>query len=114
MKEIDVLGDYESAVDITEDTEIKVDFTYSVFWEEYESKRENPSRVRDYLKELFKITNQHRAILFLEQVGGANPSPYAIAIAIYIWLLLLYVKIVPYLTEYFYRYHSHIYIPSVV
>ena len=114
VKEIDVLGDYESAVDITEDTEIKVNFTYSVFWEEYESKRENPSRVRDYLKEIFKITNQHRAILFLEQVGGANPSPYATAIAIYIWLLLLYVKIVPYLREYFYRYHSHLYIPSVV
>ncbi|KAK4582829.1 hypothetical protein RGQ29_025843 [Quercus rubra] len=103
VKEIDVLGDYESAVDITEDIEIKVNFTYSVFWEEYESKRENPSRVRDYLKEIFKITNQHRAILSLEQVGGANPSPYATAIAIYIWLLLLYVKIVPYLREYFYR-----------
>ena len=114
VKEIDVLGDYESAVDITEDTEIKINFTYSVFWEEYESKRENPSRVRDYLKEIFKITNQHRAILSLEQVGGANPSPYATAIAIYIWLLLLYVKIVPYLREYFYRYHSHLYIPSVV
>ncbi|XP_030927758.1 transmembrane 9 superfamily member 5-like [Quercus lobata] len=103
VKEIDVLGDYESAVDITEDTEIKVNFTYSVFWEEYESKRENPSRVRDYLKELFKITNRGRAILFLEQVGGANPSPYATAIAIYIWLLLLYIKIVLYLREYFDR-----------
>ncbi|KAK9985808.1 hypothetical protein SO802_030759 [Lithocarpus litseifolius] len=103
VKEIDVLGDYESAVDITEDTEIKVNFTYSVFWEEYESKRENPSRVRDYLKELFKITNRGRAILFLEQVGGANPSPFATAIAIYCWLLLLYIKIVPFLREYFDR-----------
>ncbi|KAK9985805.1 hypothetical protein SO802_030756 [Lithocarpus litseifolius] len=103
VTEIDVLGDYESAVDITEDTEIKVNFTYSVFWEEYESKQENPSRVRDYLKELFKITNRGRAILFLEQVGGANPSPFATAIAIYGWLLLLYIKIVPYLREYFDR-----------
>ncbi|XP_030927971.1 transmembrane 9 superfamily member 5-like [Quercus lobata] len=103
VKEIDVLGDYESAVDITEDTEIKVNFTYSVFWEEYESKQEIPSRVRDYLKELFKITNRGRAILFLEQVGGANPSPFATAIAIYGWLLLLYIKIVLYLREYFDR-----------
>ncbi|XP_030964910.1 transmembrane 9 superfamily member 4-like [Quercus lobata] len=47
VKEVYVLGDIDSAVDVTdEDAEIKVNFTYSVIWGDLESKEENQDKVR--------------------------------------------------------------------
>ena len=63
VKEVYVLGDIDSAVDVTdEEAEIKVNFTYSVIWGELKSKKENQDKVR--LRGLS------------EQVGEDDPMHY--------------------------------------
>ena len=99
VKEIHVVGDHDSALDITEDAEIKVNFTYSVFWKEFESKQENQDWVRD----------------LSEHIGEDNPMHYTTSIIICGWLCLLCAVILLYLRYYFTQCHStHLSIPYVV
>ncbi|GMY25202.1 transmembrane 9 superfamily member 5-like [Fagus crenata] len=80
---IHVTGDLDSAVDITEDAEIKVNFTYSVFWKEIELEENGGWPRQDDLS------------------TKPMPMPYATAIGICGWLGLLCAVIVPYLRKYF-------------
>ena len=50
VKEVYVLGDIDTVVDITEDAEIRVNFTYSVIWGDLESKKENQDKVRGVVR----------------------------------------------------------------
>ena len=96
VKAIYVMGHYDFSGEISKDAEIKVvNFTYSVFWEDFESKQENQDEVSDLSK----------------HVGGDDHLPYATtAFVICIWLGLLCAVIVAYtyLRKYFTRYHSHL------
>ncbi|KAL5545860.1 hypothetical protein UlMin_005547 [Ulmus minor] len=47
VRAIDVVDDFDSAVDITEDAEIKVNFTYSVLWKEYKPQKLDNSSLQD-------------------------------------------------------------------
>ncbi|XP_050241909.1 transmembrane 9 superfamily member 4-like [Quercus robur] len=91
VKAIYVMGHYDFSGEISKDAEIKVvDFTYSVFWEDFESKQENQDKVSDLSK----------------HVGGDDHVPYATtAFVICIWLGLLCAAIVAYtyLRKYFTR-----------
>ncbi|KAL4605854.1 hypothetical protein ACB092_09G059900 [Castanea dentata] len=93
VKEVYVLGDIDSAVDMTaEDTEIKVNFTYSVVWGDLESKKENQDKVRG----------------LSEQVGEDDPMHYDAVLTSFLWLALIGFVTVPCLREYFTRpRHSH-------
>ena len=83
VKEVYVLGDIDSAVDIIEDAEIKVNFTYSVIWGDLESKKENQDKVRG----------------LSEQVGVDDPMPYDAAFTMCGWFGLICIVTVPYLRE---------------
>ena len=80
VKAIYVMGHYDFSGEISKDAEIKVvNFTYSVFWEDFESKQENQDEVSDLSK----------------HVGGDDHVPYATtAFVICIWLGLLCAVIV--------------------
>ena len=92
MKEVYVLGDIDTAVDITEDAEIKVNFTYSVIWGDLESKKANQDKVRG----------------LSEQVGVDDPVPYDAAFTMCVWFGMICIVTVPYLREYSNRpRHSH-------
>ncbi|XP_030924979.1 transmembrane 9 superfamily member 4-like [Quercus lobata] len=82
VKAIYVMGHYDFSGEISKDSEIKVvNFTYSVFWEDFESKQENQDEVSDLSK----------------HVGGDDHVPYATtAFVICIWLGLLCAVIVAY------------------
>ncbi|KAF3951274.1 hypothetical protein CMV_023056 [Castanea mollissima] len=98
LNAIYVMGHYDFSGEISKDSEIIVNFTYSVFWEDFESKKENQDEVSDLSK----------------HVGGDDRVPYATtAFVICIWLGLLCAAVVAYtyLRKYFTRYHS---IPYVV
>ncbi len=88
VQNIHVTGDLDSAVDITEDAEIKVNFTYSVFWKEIESEENGGWPRPDDLS------------------TKPMPMPYTTAIGICGWLGLLCAVIVPYLRKYFTEYYS--------
>lgn len=88
VKEVYVLGDIDSAVDMTaEETEIKVNFTYSVIWGDLESKKENQDKVR----------------VLSEQVGEDDPMHYDAVFTSFCWLMLIGFVTEPCLEEYFTR-----------
>ena len=86
VENIKISGDVFSAVDITEDAEINVNFTYSVIWEELELNKASA----------FKQTEENGSWL-----SWVN---------ICVWLGYLCAAIVPYLGNYFSRYHSSPYV----
>ena len=94
VKHMYAKGQYDFAGEISKDAEIKVvNFTYSVFWEDFVSKPE-------YQNEIMRDFWKHNG-------GGLHdPMSYATAFIILVWLFMLYEVTVTYLTDYFTRYHS--------
>ena len=77
----------ETAADVSEDTEVNVKFTYSVYWDDFDP---------------------NEKLLDETHVGGDDPmSSYATNIIIFVWIGLLCIVIVTYLGGYFTRYSFH-------
>ena len=84
----------ETVVDVSEDTEVNVKFTYSVYWDDFE-KLLDETHILSSVSDLF------------EPVGGDDPMSYATNIIIFVWIGLLCIVIVTYLRDYFTRYSLH-------
>ncbi|PON83106.1 Nonaspanin [Trema orientale] len=96
VDDIYVLSDYNSDVDITEAAEIKVNFTYSAYWDEA------PYNARRFLNDtpfehLMRLEEEH-------QIWNSRLTYWA-SVAV-VWVGLLLAVTVPYLMSYFRRY-SH-------
>uniref|UniRef100_A0A7N2M7A2 Transmembrane 9 superfamily member n=1 Tax=Quercus lobata TaxID=97700 RepID=A0A7N2M7A2_QUELO len=83
----------ETVADVSEDTEVNVKFTYSVYWDEFDPNEKllDETHVLSSVSDLF------------EPVGGDDPMSYAKNIIIFVWIGLLCIVIVTYLRDYFTR-----------
>lgn len=88
----------ETVADVSEDSEVNVKFTYSVYWDDFDPNEKllDETHVLSSVSDLF------------EPVGGDDPmSSYATNIIIFVWIGLLCIVIVTYLRDYFTRYSLH-------
>nr|XP_023905542.1 transmembrane 9 superfamily member 5-like [Quercus suber] len=83
-----VMNYNETVADVSEDTEVHVKFTYSVYWNE---------KLLDETHVLSSVSD------FFEPVGGDDPISYATNIIIFVWIGMLCILIVTYLRDYFTR-----------
>ncbi|KAJ7971549.1 Transmembrane 9 superfamily member [Quillaja saponaria] len=98
VKDITLSTDYESAVEITEDAEIGIKFTYSIFWQEL------PIRASDY-NFLDRDLSEEDLLPTKESKAWEVASPLKFwASIIFIWVALLLAVTVPYLSNFFTRY----------
>nr|POF19609.1 isoform 2 of transmembrane 9 superfamily member 5 [Quercus suber] len=88
-----VMNYNETVADVSEDTEVNVKFTYSVYWDDFDPNEKllDETRVLSSVSDLF------------EPVGGDDPMSYATNIIIFVWIGLLCIVIVTYLRDYFTR-----------
>ena len=95
VKDIYILSDYNYDVDITEDAEIQVKFTYSAYWEE-EPDKSNDFLYYDPLEEYLRLEEYqewHSGLIFWINVT-------------LVWVGFTVIVTVPYLRNYFGRYDS--------
>lgn len=99
VKDINVVEDFGSAVDITEDVEVKVSFTYSVFWKAVKVNLNNSNTLP-----LNETSSQED--LSLTQENGSSVSWMFLPSIIVLWSVLLLLLLLPYFRSYFTRYHD--------
>nr|POF00700.1 isoform 2 of transmembrane 9 superfamily member 5 [Quercus suber] len=91
---INVMNYDETVADVSEDTEVNVKYTYSVYWDDFDPNE----KLLDGAHFLSSVSD------LFEPVGGDDPmSSYATNIIIFVWIGLLCIVIVTYLRDYFTR-----------